>query len=257
MTTQDSLRLADVDPLVLTARARAGQLAGAIFIDLAAPLVAAIGGILALVTGAPALGTALLVISAILVAVTAWQFARSGRALGGLAVGLRTVKAPTGAAAGRSFLPALLRGQLETFDLRRGRDPFAPALAPVTFPQAPAPTPRPRSAARGGVPLVRLDSGERLSLESALILGRTPTAPADAPAEAFQWPDLSRSLSKSHARLEWDGARLWVTDLGSTNGTFIRTAGNRHPLIAHQRTPLPLPAEIDLGDRSLSVTEAR
>ena len=33
MTTQESLRLADVDPLVLTARARAGQLAGAVFID--------------------------------------------------------------------------------------------------------------------------------------------------------------------------------------------------------------------------------
>ena len=105
---------------------------------LAAPLVATIGGILALVTGAPALGIALLVVAALLVAVTAVQCARTGRALGGLAVGLRTVSTRTGAAAGRSFLPALLRGQLETFDLRRGRDPYAPALAPVTFPEAQA-----------------------------------------------------------------------------------------------------------------------
>lgn len=256
MTTQDSLRLADVDPLVLTTRARGGQIAGALFIDLALPLTGLIGGVAALITGSTGLGVVLLLLAVTLLAVTVTQIGRSGRALGGLAVGLRTVKTATGAAAGRDFLPSLFRGALQTFDLRRGRDPFAPALAPISFPRAePTASPRP-AGGRTGTPVVLLDSGERLALDAALVLGRTPSSPADAPAEVYQWPDLSRTLSKSHARLEWDGARLWVTDLGSTNGTAVRAGGSTHPLLAHQRTPVPLPAAIHLGDRSLTVTEA-
>lgn len=134
MTTQGSLRLADVDPLVLTARARGGQIAGALLIDLALPLAGIIGGVAALITGGTGLGVALLLLAVALLAVTTAQIAHSGRALGGLAVGLRTVKTATGAAAGRDVLPSLFRGALQTFDLRRGRDPFAPALAPMPFP---------------------------------------------------------------------------------------------------------------------------
>ncbi|MGQ2916521.1 FHA domain-containing protein, partial [Microbacterium aurantiacum] len=128
---------------------------------------------------------------------------------------------------------------------------FAPALAPFAFPdRAALPPARP---VRGRVPVIELDSGQRVSLASALVLGRNPSAPIDAPAEVYQWPDLSRSLSKSHARLEWDGRRVWVTDLGSTNGTFLRTDAGSQPFLAFQRTPVPADATLELGDRELSV----
>jgi pSer/pThr/pTyr-binding forkhead associated (FHA) protein len=75
----------------------------------------------------------------------------------------------------------------------------------------------------------------------------------DAPAEVYRWADLSRTLSKSHARLEWDGRRVWITDLASTNGTFVRTAGAPQPLIAYQRTPLAAESVLELGDRIVTV----
>ena len=75
----------------------------------------------------------------------------------------------------------------------------------------------------------------------------------DAPAQLHRWVDLSRTLSKSHARLEWDGRLAWVTDLGSTNGTILQAAGVPHPLLPHQRTPLPAEATLELGDRVVVV----
>ncbi|MGP3533805.1 FHA domain-containing protein [Microbacterium sp. RD1] len=256
MTTQESLRLADVDPLVLTTRARAGQIAGATLIDGVIPLALVASGVVAIVTGYIGLAVALLAVAAALGAATLVQVAHTGQSIGGRAVGVRTVKRSTGAAAGGGFLAAAFSRGLATFDLRRGRDPFAPALAPFQFPERLAQPPLPRRPARAGAPLVQLDSGQRLVLESALILGRNPSAPADAPAEVFQWPDLSRTLSKSHARLEWDGTRVWVTDLGSTNGTFVRTGTTSQPLLPHQRTPLPSPASLELGDRAVTVHDA-
>lgn len=53
------------------------------------------------------------------------------------------------------------------------------------------------------------------------------------------------SVSGSHARLDWDtGARAWrLTDLGSTNGTFVE--GVR--LAVHVPTPLPLGTSVRFG----------
>ena len=53
------------------------------------------------------------------------------------------------------------------------------------------------------------------------------------------------SISGSHARLDWDtGARAWrLTDLGSTNGTFVE--GVR--LAVHVPTPLPFGTSVRFG----------
>jgi pSer/pThr/pTyr-binding forkhead associated (FHA) protein len=32
-------------------------------------------------------------------------------------------------------------------------------------------------------------------------------------------------VSGLHCRLSWDGAKLFLTDLGSSNGTFVRLTG--------------------------------
>ncbi|MCI9859036.1 FHA domain-containing protein [Microbacterium proteolyticum] len=251
---EEASRLADVDPFVFTERARAGKIVGASALDIVMPLALLASGIVVIVTGPSALGW-LLVIAAIgLLAVAVWLLGRTGRTLGTATVDARIVHRTTGAAAGSAAVWALASGKLAMVDLRRGRDPFAPAIAPFRFPEvAPA---APGRARRGSMPTLLLDSGERLPLDTALILGRAPSAPADAPAEVYRWADMSRTLSKSHVRLEWDGRQVWVIDLGSTNGTFVRGDGASTPLLPHQRTPVPTGVVLEIGDRTLTVRDA-
>ena len=253
-STHDSLRPADVDPLVFTERARGGQIVGAVALDIVMPVALLAAGIIVIVAGPPAVGWLLVIAALALLIVAVWLLGRSGRTLGTATVDARIVRLTTGAAAGASALTALVSGKLGMFDLRRGRDPFAPAIAAFQFPEAVAATPS--RARRGMVPTLLLDSGERLTLDTALVLGRDPSAPADAPAEVYRWADMSRTLSKSHVRLEWDGRQVWVTDLGSTNGTFVRGAGASTPLLPHQRTPVPTDVVLEIGDRTLTVRDA-
>ncbi|WP_345800708.1 FHA domain-containing protein [Microbacterium sp. AZCO] len=247
-------RPAHVDPLVLTAPARAGQRIGALLVDALLPVAFAVIAALFAAGGLSGLAWVfgLLAIAAIAVAVA--TVARTGRSLGRIATATRTVERSTGAAAGASLVRSFFTGGLGTFDVHRGRDPFAPALAPFEFPAvAPAAAAPSPDALRRLAPVLELDSGQRFSLEAPLVLGRNPSAPVDAPADEYRWADISRTLSKSHARLEWDGRLVWVTDLGSTNGTVLRTAGAPQPLIAFQRTPLPGDATLELGDRVVTV----
>ncbi len=216
------------------------------------PIAAGTPAIVAFATGQVGIGWMLTLVALAAIGFTIRSLARTGRTLGRVAVGTRTVRRSTGAAAAASLLPSLVRGDLGTFDIRRGRDPFAPALTPFAFPEV-IDAPRTHGPLRGRAPMIELDSGQRLPIASALILGRNPSAPADAPAEVYQWPDLSRSLSKSHARLEWDGRLVWVTDLGSTNGTFLRAGGVSQPFLPFQRTPIPAEATLELGDRVVTV----
>ncbi len=254
MTTPDQTRPADVDPLVLTTRAGAGQRVGAFAVDALVPLALAAVAAVMFAIGYSAAGGIAVLLAVAWIATALTMLARTGRSPGAVAAGTRTVDRATGAAAGASLLPALFAGRLRTCDLRRGRDPFAPALAPFEFPAADAaPVAPARTALRGVAPVLELDSGQRLSLDSALIIGRNPTAPADAPADVYRWADLSRTLSQSHARLEWDGRFVWVTDLASTNGTALRTAGASQELLPFQRTPIPGEVELELGDRVITV----
>ncbi|ODT40254.1 MAG: hypothetical protein BGO45_16570 [Microbacterium sp. 71-36] len=253
-STHDPLRLADVDPLVFAERARGGKIVATVALDVVMPVALLTAGIIVVVAGQPALGWIFVLAAVALLGVAVWLLGRTGRTLGAATVDARIVRRTTGAAAGTTALWALASGKLAMFDLRRGRDPFAPAIAAFQFPEAvPA---APGRARRGAVPTLLLDSGERLTLDTALVLGRDPSAPADAPAEVYRWADMSRTLSKSHVRLEWDGRQMWVTDLGSTNGTFVRGAGASTPLLPHQRTPVPTDVVLEIGDRTLTVRDA-
>jgi hypothetical protein len=251
---REAPHLADVDPFVFTERALVSKIAGAVALDIVMPVALLAAGIVFVVTGSPAVGWLLVAAAIGLLAVAAWLLARTGRTLGTTTVDARVVRRTTGAAAGGSALRALASGELVMCDLRRGRDPFAPTLAPFRFPEA-APA-APGRARQGSVPTLLLDSGERLPLDTALILGRAPTAPDDAPAGVYRWADMSRTLSKSHVRLEWDGRQVWVIDLGSTNGTFVRGDGSSTPLLPHQRTPVPTGVVLEIGDRILTVRDA-
>ncbi|TBN56082.1 FHA domain-containing protein [Glaciihabitans arcticus] len=82
-----------------------------------------------------------------------------------------------------------------------------------------------------GVPVVAaatwrlvLPNADPLAVEGAVLLGRNPEALPEYPMAALaKIVDPNRSVSKSHALLGVDGTGLWVADLGSTNGTFVRT----------------------------------
>ena len=258
MTTQTLARLTDVDPLVHSVRASTGKRLGAVAVDAVVPVALGAAVVVFAIAGYPAAAVIAGVLALGVLALTLVAIARTGRSLGALATETRVVVKDSGTPAQGRLIPALFSGRLGTYDVRRGRDPFAPALSPFRFAEQAA---RPATVIAGPrrAPVLELDSHERLTLDSALVIGRNPSAPADAPAALFQWPDLSRTLSKSHVRVEWDGKDVWAIDLGSTNGTFLHLAGGAPvapapvPLVPYRRTVLPPGATLQLGDRLITV----
>ena len=247
-------RAARVDPLVGAVPAGAGRRLGAHAADAVAPLLLATAAALSAGGGHQAAAWGLGVSALVAALVPCATVAVTGRSLGRLLTGTRTVDRATGAAPSRRLLSALVRGRLGTYDLRTGRDPFAPALPPFAFPPVDARrSPAPVAVTTRIAPTVELDSGERFTLVRPLVLGRDPGAAAGA--EPYRWADLSRTLSKAHARVEWDGAAVWVTDLGSTNGTALRTRGGTQSVVPHQRTQVPTGVTLLLGERLVRVRE--
>jgi uncharacterized RDD family membrane protein YckC len=95
------------------------------------------------------------------------------------------------------------------------------------------------------------DGGERV-VERAVVVGRNPSA-VDGEV-LFVMKDDTRSVSKTHLRIDGTGEELVVTDLGSTNGsTILREDGSRENLVPETPTVLPAGARVTLGDRTLSV----
>lgn len=74
-------------------------------------------------------------------------------------------------------------------------------------------------------PVVRwqltLDSGAAFPItHSTVIIGRKPTS-LEGTVQALALPDLTKTLSKVHARLELIGDDWFITDLHSTNGVIL------------------------------------
>lgn len=259
--------LAGLSPLSPSARRRP-QIA-----DLALVALPLVAGVVLLLADRSGLGVALLLLGvAVLVADAVLLFAR-GRSLARFALRLRTVDdlTATPVRGGRALLGAALlgysRGTL-TADLRRGRDPLAsalPALAPDDLGAdaarparrrrlEPAPVASSRRTASSASVVLLLDTGGRLEVTGGVLIGRTPQNPEGAEHTRYAWPDLSRTLSKTHALLEWNGATLWVTDLNSTNGTrLVEPDGREHPLVPGLPGAAAPGWTVRLGDRSFVV----
>lgn len=97
------------------------------------------------------------------------------------------------------------------------------------------------------------DSGERIAIDGAVLLGRNPDAADHAGARAVALADDSRSLSKTHLLVRSVQDGLEITDCGSTNGSGLIRAGTEYAVIAG--TPI-LTTEGDsvrLGDRVAAV----
>ncbi|MEI2815566.1 MAG: FHA domain-containing protein [Microthrixaceae bacterium] len=93
---------------------------------------------------------------------------------------------------------------------------------------------------------LRLPDGTIVLLDERTFVGRDPQ-PDAADAGLVHLGDTS--LSRTHAVFERDGANLWVTDLGSTNGTLVidATSGHRRDVVVHQRVPVEPGATVVLG----------
>ena len=183
------------------------------------------------------------------------DFARHGRTAGHRAFGLRTVDRRTALPGG---LASVLPGRGTTADLRGGRDPLR--LIPMTLAPVPGAVDPWRVDAAPARPVASVlvcDDGSVLTIIEPTIVGRRPADPAGS-RRLLGITDLSRSISRSHALLEPDGSLLWVTDLGSANGTAVAPPGAPFaPLASHVRTAAPVGSRLALGDRLLHLADPR
>lgn len=127
--------------------------------------------------------------------------------------------------------------------------PMAQALPP-----APAlPTSQPASARQVAVVYFENGRGVHLAIPSRAVLGRKPSS--DDPGDVLvRVPDTTGTMSRSHALLEIDSGRMWITDLNSTNGieTFGEDGVTR--LTPSVRTEVPLGTRVFLGNTAVSVS---
>ena len=89
-----------------------------------------------------------------------------------------------------------------------------------------------------------------IEIASAVVLGRNPTAPADAAsALAVSIHDPAKSVSKTHAIVQVSGTQLHVRDLDSTDGVWIRAADAAARRVAPgESVAVPSGADLELGE---------
>ncbi|WP_232496660.1 FHA domain-containing protein [Agromyces humatus] len=107
------------------------------------------------------------------------------------------------------------------------------------------------------VPQVRIAGGPVRSVTTPLLIGRRPSPPRIARVGGIQ-PELvtveSRGgfISATHLELRVEGTRLVATDLRSTNGTTLRSAGGARQRLRSGESIVVIPgAELDLGDDTI------
>lgn len=243
-----------VDPFVFSERAQPQALVIAVAIDVLVVAGIIATGLVALTRGAVLGGLALLVLAAAVVGALLAVLALLGRSIGAVVCGIRIVERSSGTPSGDRLLVDLFGSRLVAYDIRRGRDPITAAVAPFQFPERASAALSPERASRNAVAL--LDSGQRVPFARALVIGRNPTTDARGD-QRFSWPDLSRTLSKTHLRLEWDGEQVWATDLGSANGSALQTGDELVALDAFVPARMPADAVLWAGDRSITIAGSR
>jgi hypothetical protein len=110
----------------------------------------------------------------------------------------------------------------------------------------------PRTGPRPPLGVLVLDDGSVFQLNADYVLGREPSldaSVADGSARPLRLAGASGLVSRIHARVELDGWQVYVSDLSSANGTFIRLPGEKDGkrLVPGDRTPLVVGAHVRLG----------
>ena len=124
--------------------------------------------------------------------------------------------------------------------------PVPAAHSAVKPPTAPAPTVVSVPTWRLRIPGI----SDPIEVASAAVLGRNPSAPADAAsAFAVSIHDPAKSVSKTHALVQVVGSQLHVRDLDSTNGVWIRTATTAPRRVEPgESVAVPSGADLELGE---------
>lgn len=93
--------------------------------------------------------------------------------------------------------------------------------------QQPEPTPRP------SLGVLRLSTGDVVTLDRGVLVGRAPKSAPELPASQaphlVRVPSPDNEISRNHVEVILDGWHVLVRDLGSTNGTTITLPGD-HPV---------------------------
>ncbi|WP_244303023.1 FHA domain-containing protein [Leucobacter coleopterorum] len=132
-----------------------------------------------------------------------------------------------------------------------GRD-LPAGVVPVDAPLAPPPPVR--NVEIGEQLLLTFDTGQRaqLPIPVTVNLGRRPD-PTEAEDQLLVVQDPESSVSKTHLRLDYRGESVWVTDLGSTNGSEIfDDTGEGTPLSRGVRVRLDDGSRVRIGRRSFT-----
>ncbi|WP_309127395.1 FHA domain-containing protein [Microbacterium sp.] len=127
--------------------------------------------------------------------------------------------------------------------------PAAPMEAAAPAPQAPVELPA--AAPAGPVIALQFQDGTTVPVRGTGYIGRAPSLPDGERADAalIAVPDGDRSVSRTHGRFGIVGGQTWFEDLGSGNGSSLRTGDGRSgPMTPHQRFTLVPGMVLQLGD---------
>jgi uncharacterized RDD family membrane protein YckC len=129
----------------------------------------------------------------------------------------------------------------------RAIEPLAPGVVP--------PPPKPPGREHAGSATLLGHDSVRYVVRSSALIGRNPAPdPAHPEFESIFVADETFSMSKTHARLEVDHDGVWVTDLGSSNGSsLVDAAGATVTLAAGDRAHVPWGSKLHLGDLPFGV----
>ncbi len=101
---------------------------------------------------------------------------------------------------------------------------------------------------------VTLDDGRQLTLDRPAVFGRDPTAlPGEADVSLQIIPDETRTVSKTHVKLEPAAGAVLVTDRHSTNGVVVITAGVATRCRAGEPMMAGPGSVVRFGDREMQV----
>jgi hypothetical protein len=112
----------------------------------------------------------------------------------------------------------------------------------------------PRPGTRPPLGVLLLDDGSVFQLDRDYIVGREPGldgSVASGRARALRITDESGIVSRVHAKVQLDGWRVLVTDLGSANGTRVRLPKQNADAQLQPHVPFVLTtgSQVDLGGR--------
>jgi hypothetical protein len=106
----------------------------------------------------------------------------------------------------------------------------------------PLPSQPPFEIPRPPLGVLRLSSGETITLDRGVIMGRNPRLPSDYSGEQphlVQLNDPNRDVSGVHLEVRLDQWNVLVRDLGSTNGTEVHLPG-RGPIALRPHDPVAI-----------------